>query len=326
MGHWLNLHRLIATVTTGMVLSLVSSVSVVAPEVTDGVEAATSEPATSRLAHYFVAAMGGNPNFPARQAIEVIDRNWNPLYLPFFIEDYQFSADAKSRRELKRLLTKHTSRAVAKDIARVKSYVWEQDLPNTTDNTFFNRLLYRQIDPSFNHYFAPEQRLDIPLDEVIWGGVGQDGIPPLRDPAMIPAGEAGYLMDAHVVFGIEIEGEFRAYPKRVLAWHEMFTEKMAGIPLAGGLLHPLRHRNYLRNRVGRRCASAGHQRLLVPVQQIDVRSRHSVPLEHVGRSPRHWSACRQGDSAESTKCRPHEVGRVEISSPHDARALSGDGA
>lgn len=52
----------------------------------------------------------------------------------------------------------------------------------------------------------------------------QDGIPPLRGPDMITASEADYLSDDDVVFGIEVNGDVRAYPKRILAWHEMFVD------------------------------------------------------------------------------------------------------
>ena len=50
---------------------------------------------------------------------------------------------------------------------------------------------------------------------------------------MIPAGEAEYLRDSNVVFGLEVEGDARAYPKRILAWHEMFVDEVGGVPVAG---------------------------------------------------------------------------------------------
>ena len=53
-------------------------------------------------------------------------------------------------------------------------------------------LVYRLVDPRFAAYFSPERPAKIRLDEVVWGGVAQDGIPPLRSPGMIAAGEAGY--------------------------------------------------------------------------------------------------------------------------------------
>ena len=97
----------------------------------------------------------------------------------------------------------------------------------------FKASLHEQVDPRFRLYFAAERPTLIRLDEVVWGGVWQDGIPPLRAPRMLRARDAKYLADSDVVFGIEVNGDARAYPKRILAWHEMFTDRVGGIEVAG---------------------------------------------------------------------------------------------
>jgi hypothetical protein len=93
--------------------------------------------------------------------------------------------------------------------------------------------LYRQIDPAFEGYFSSDRTTEVRLDEVVWGGVRQDGIPPLRAPAMLAAAEASYLDDSDIVFGLEVEGDVRAYPKRIMAWHEMFVDTVGAVPVAG---------------------------------------------------------------------------------------------
>ena len=85
----------------------------------------------------------------------------------------------------------------------------------------------------FRNYFGTDRKTRIRLDEVRWGGVHQDGIPPLRQPKMLTAAEAQYLEDNNIVFGIEINGDVRAYPKRILAWHEMFVDEIGGTKFAG---------------------------------------------------------------------------------------------
>ena len=50
---------------------------------------------------------------------------------------------------------------------------------------------------------------------------------------MISVSDAGYLEDGNIVFGIEINGDARAYPKRILAWHKMFTDTIGGVDIAG---------------------------------------------------------------------------------------------
>jgi len=69
------------------------------------------------------------------------------------------------------------------------------------------------------------------LDEVEWGGVVVNGIPPLDYPTHLEASEAGYLDDSDVVFGIAVNGETMAYPKRILAWHEMALDRIGGVDL-----------------------------------------------------------------------------------------------
>jgi hypothetical protein len=62
--------------------------------------------------------------------------------------------------------------------------------------------------------------------------VRKDGIPALVDPKLVAAGEAGYLTDDELVFGVEIGGDARAYPLRILDWHEMLNDTVGGVPVA----------------------------------------------------------------------------------------------
>jgi hypothetical protein len=73
--------------------------------------------------------------------------------------------------------------------------------------------------------------LTIRLDEMMWGGVKVDGIPPLDQPKVIPAADAKYLKNNDVVFAVYVNGEARAHPKRVLAWHEMTNDRVGGMDL-----------------------------------------------------------------------------------------------
>ena len=99
----------------------------------------------------------------------------------------------------------------------------------------------RRIDPRFREFFPPRVRTKIRLDEIDWGGVPVNGIPPLRSPKTLPAIEATWLRDGHIVFGIVINGEARAYPKRILAWHEMAIDRAWRCRSDHRLLHPVRH-------------------------------------------------------------------------------------
>lgn len=100
----------------------------------------------------------------------------------------------------------------------------------------FKRTLYLSIDPNFSVFLDPAhltpERAKIRFEEVVWGGVRKDGIPSLDNPRHIPASEADYLREDDLVFGVSINGDARAYPLRIMGWHEMFNEVIGGVPVA----------------------------------------------------------------------------------------------
>ena len=82
--------------------------------------------------------------------------------------------------------------------------------------------------------FLPEDGVEhtIRLEEIVWGGVVVDGIPSLDNPAVIRAHEARYLELDEQVFGVYLNGEARAYPLRIMNWHEMTNDVVGGQPFA----------------------------------------------------------------------------------------------
>lgn len=87
------------------------------------------------------------------------------------------------------------------------------------------------IEPGFRRFFYQDVPTRVPLWGAVWGGVRIDGIPPLNDPRFIAANEADYLRDDDVILGVEINGDARAYPHRILAWHEMSNDTVGGHPV-----------------------------------------------------------------------------------------------
>ncbi len=91
------------------------------------------------------------------------------------------------------------------------------------------------IDRDFHALFeTPIDRasMRIRFEEITWGGALFDDIPPLDTPKMIPADVADYMLESDLVFGVEINGDVRAYPLRIMGWHEMFNEVIGGVPVA----------------------------------------------------------------------------------------------
>jgi len=167
-------------------------------------------------------------------AIAHIDNNWSESFEILSIETLYFLRNAKLGFKLLLILQQNTGKEFGYDFNSWFEYQWKK--PPTYNPSYFNfkAALHKSIDFRFVNYFLNrEQQATIRLDEVRWGGVEQDGIPPLRNPKMIAPSEADYLEDDNIVFGISINGEARAYPKRILAWHEMFTDTVGDTPVAG---------------------------------------------------------------------------------------------
>ena len=89
-----------------------------------------------------------------------------------------------------------------------------------------------QIDRNFRSFLYQGVRHSIRVEEIVWGGVKKDGIPALVNAKQIPAAEATYLTDQELVFGVSINGDSRAYPFRILDWHEMFNDVVGGVPVS----------------------------------------------------------------------------------------------
>lgn len=166
--------------------------------------------------------------------LKKIKENWSSEHMPMAIETLGFVQSEYVRTRLIKLIDENSSEKAFKDNNARFQWLWNQDIPTAKGYGDFKAQLYSHIDNRFETYFKGRQDLArIRLDEIRWGGVVQDGIPPLRNPEMVQADQADYLGDNNVVFGIEINGDARAYPKRILAWHEMFTDTIGGVDIAG---------------------------------------------------------------------------------------------
>jgi hypothetical protein len=136
-----------------------------------------------------------------------------------------------ARARLISFLQKQTGQRFGDDLRKWRLWIWSRPYEPHPDYAFFKAAVYSNIDPGFASFFRPGDTALIRLDEVDWGGVKVNGIPPLDHPKHVPAKEAEYLRDGNVVFGVALGGEARAYPKRILAWHEMALDRLGGVEL-----------------------------------------------------------------------------------------------
>ena len=184
------------------------------------------------ISETFVSLQNGDESV-REYAIALISNHWREQDLPFAIDTLYLLRDRKTSASLVEILEKHTAQHFGRDTFKWLAWLWQRKELVHPSYGDFKSALYGLIDPAFADYFGGGRERTIRLDEVVWGGVRRDGIPPLRQPKMIAASSAQYLNDSDVVFGIAIGDDVRAYPKRILAWHEMFVDTVGGKSVAG---------------------------------------------------------------------------------------------
>ena len=72
----------------------------------------------------------------------------------------------------------------------------------------------------------------VPQNEILSGGPPKDGIPAILEPKFIPAGKAAFLSPSDQIIGIELGGQARAYPIRILNLHEVVNDTVDNVPFA----------------------------------------------------------------------------------------------
>jgi len=67
--------------------------------------------------------------------------------------------------------------------------------------------------------------------EVISGGPPKDGIPAIDDPQFKPVSQMNDLGEEEPVIALSMDGEAKAYPLRIMMWHEIANDKIGGVPV-----------------------------------------------------------------------------------------------
>jgi hypothetical protein len=72
----------------------------------------------------------------------------------------------------------------------------------------------------------------VPVSRIVAGGPGRDGIRSVDEPRFAPPDEATWAGPDTELLGISIGGEARAYPLRMLEYHQIVNDIVAGVPVA----------------------------------------------------------------------------------------------
>jgi len=141
-------------------------------------------------------------------------------------------ADAFVPRELVTLLEQLSGAELGSDWPAWVEWYSGTELVPPPGFTGWKGSLYSRVDRNFGRLLPLGAPVRIRVEEIVWGGVGFEGIPALDGPPVQPAEDAEWLPDGAAVFGLELGGESRAYPLRILDWHELANDELGGIPVS----------------------------------------------------------------------------------------------
>lgn len=69
----------------------------------------------------------------------------------------------------------------------------------------------------------------IPVTQIFSGGPGKDGIPSIDSPKFASVRDASFIADSDRVLGITINGVSKAYPIKILNWHEIVNDSVGDV-------------------------------------------------------------------------------------------------
>jgi hypothetical protein len=72
----------------------------------------------------------------------------------------------------------------------------------------------------------------VPKDQILSGGPPKDGIPAILNPKFVPPEQAAFLKENDQVIGFVANGTAKAYPIKILNWHEVVNDSVNGIAIA----------------------------------------------------------------------------------------------
>ena len=70
----------------------------------------------------------------------------------------------------------------------------------------------------------------VPRSEILSGGPPKDGIPALLEPNLISADQSDFMKPDDAIIGVVVAGEPRAYPIKILNWHEVVNDSVSDTP------------------------------------------------------------------------------------------------
>ncbi len=219
-------HRLRASLTRAAAILPLAAIASIA----------TAERLPDTRARELLSALKSRDAAPARRALREVQASGDERFTAPLIEllraDSLGIVATLDRRRIAETLESSSGQPLGDSWSAWVSWYAESDLVPPPGFTGWKGQLLSRIDSRFGALLANGVPSRVRVEEVVWGGVPYEGIPALDEPAMIAADRATYLRPDDAVFGIAVGEDARAYPLRILDWHEMANDRIGGIPVS----------------------------------------------------------------------------------------------
>ena len=258
---WFSVLALVAIACTSDADATLPTSSTTSPAPATNEQDTTSPPTT---APSFVVLFGDPPDVPegalSDEATAIIDAVFDRLDRPIAtsqVTAFAQTDDARVAWLIADLLRFSAEPAVNQAAARAASVLtgvefsgpvaWVSitdhliawDTPAFPGYEFYKERLFTTVEPRWEFVFTEPNAIDYRL--LSWGGVLPDDrpfgdpdpcprscIPALDEPGTTSAAKGDWYPDDRIVFGLEINGESRAYPKNIMEVHEMVNDTLGG--------------------------------------------------------------------------------------------------
>lgn len=118
-------------------------------------------------------------------------------------------------------------------------YQWladHPDLPLITGYEGWKADLYRTVagGSPFERFLIDGRQSELRVELIQFSGAAIEGFPTLDPPHLVRGTTVTYLEPDDLVIGVAIGDEARAYPLRIIDWHETVNDTVGGVPLTVG--------------------------------------------------------------------------------------------
>jgi len=173
------------------------------------------------------------------KALKIIEQSEDPRLAWIVTDAMRFVAD----RDISRKLTDAANTLLGTNSRGVDAWhelterLIDWDIPAPPNYLEFKRKIFVAVLSEWEPLFKSG---DIDWRHVSWGGVRMDDrpfdktdehcncIPAADNPKTTKANDAAWLSDDAIVFGVAVNGEYRAYPRRIMEVREMVNDTLGG--------------------------------------------------------------------------------------------------